>query len=292
MASAVTSGDRHGVFLRSAGSTRFFKMSGAGNDFIGLTEPEAVPSSHQIQAWCQRGLSIGADGVFILERLADADHLKLRYFNADGRAADLCLNATRCAAQLAFELGWAEHSACLQTDSGLVQAQALGPCSVRIEVPKTAASPVSCHLELEHGQLTAYSLTVGVPHLVVSLQALGVDDLGAVDVNRLGQSLRSHADFGEAGTNVDFVHLRDAHRLEIRTYERGVEGETLACGTGVIAASAVAVDRFGAALPLDCLTSGGCVLSVDSAGKDRWALTGDARLVAEGWLLSEAGIWA
>jgi diaminopimelate epimerase len=262
--------------------TRFYKVSGSGNDFLALAEPFAVPSPETIRAWCRRGVSLGADGLFILRRpdaAGTAGVLTMDYFNADGLPADLCLNGTRCAAQLAFHLGWAEGTVRLSTGAGTFSGRRLDGESTAIDLPFPADPPQELTVEAGGASHTGYRLLVGVPHFVLPWGA----DLAGAPVRALGAELRHHAAFGAPGTNVNFVRFPGPQRMEIRTYERGVEDETLSCGTGVLASAAVGLATAGTRLPLRVATQGGFELEVDGDPASRcWSLAGDARVVAAG----------
>jgi diaminopimelate epimerase len=264
----------------------FHQLSGSGNDFLALAEPAQVPAPGTIRAWCRRGVSIGADGLFVLRR--EERGAAMDYFNADGLPADLCLNGTRCAAQLAFHLGWAAARVSIRTPAGVFAVRRLDEARVAVEVAMPAEEPREMTVEIEGRFHTGYRLIVGVPHFVL----LWPEDLGDAPVRELGRALRYHAVFGPAGTNVNFVRFPARDRMEIRTYERGVEDETLSCGTGVLASAAVGQARAGARLPLHVMTQGGFELEVGhlevglQAGL--WSLAGDARVVAAGEILPGA----
>lgn len=268
--------------------TRFYKLSGAGNDFLALAEPAAVPGEAEIRAWCRRGVSLGADGLFVLRRspgaAGAAGGLDMDYWNADGLPADLCLNGTRCAAQLAFHLGWAEGETTVATPAGRFRARQVNIAQVELEVPAPALAPENAPREMTFEvageRVTAWFLLVGVPHLVLPWRA----GLEGAPVVALGRPLRSAPELGPAGANVNFVRFSPSGRpeqMEIRTFERGVEDETLACGTGVLAGAAVGLHLGKARLPLAVLTQGGFELEVGQRGEG-WTLAGDARLIADG----------
>ena len=265
--------------------THFHFLSGGGNDFIALVEPSDSPSPQRIRDWTQRGLSLGADGLFALSRQEDG--VRMEYYNADGGRAELCLNGTRCAAALAFELGWADEEVEIHTDAGAVQASRASEGRVRLSVPP-AEQPRPVAPEIAGTRHEGWFLEVGVPHFVLFTE----DAMASIPVVELGRRLRRHEAFAPAGVNVDFVRLPGPGAMEIRTYERGVEAETLACGTGVLAAVAAAVAEGRAAPPVTALTRGGFELEVTATVEDRfirsWTLTGDARCVAEGELLPGA----
>jgi diaminopimelate epimerase len=282
--------------------TRFFKLSGCGNDFIALVEPAAPPTAGEIRAWCRRGVSLGADGVFALYRPGPGDAapgpassgagsvagVEMRYWNADGGEAALCLNGTRCAARLAFHLGWHRGRVTVRTGAGDLAARDLDGGAVAVEAPRPGAvRPIV--LDTEDGEFKGWQVDVGVPHFVCFRD----DRVEEVPIDRWAPPLRRHPDLGAPGANVDFARMNGRHDLMIRSFERGIEGETLACGTGVLATAAAALAARIAELPLRALTRGGFTLEVvgetNGSRIERWELAGDARLVAEGTLFAAAG---
>lgn len=272
--------------------TAFYKVSGGGNDFLAVVEPERDPSPDEIRAWCARGLSLGADGLFTLRR-GGADHdVAMRYWNADGETAKLCINGTRCAARLALRLGFAADRFRIATDAGVFGARAVAPTEIALELPAPADWPRRKAVRVDGTEVAGWFVTVGVPHYVV----VWPSSLADAPVAELGAQLRRHADFAPAGTNVDFVRFPERHRMEIRSYERGVEAETLACGTGTLAAAAVGLQLDLASLPLAATTLGGFTLTVDGETVDAalrsWSLAGDARIVGALELTPEAGLAA
>lgn len=266
--------------------TRFFKVSGSGNDFVALAEPLERPAPGEIRAWCRRGISLGADGLFILRRdPSEATEAVMEYFNSDGLAADLCLNGTRCAAQLAFHLGWAEGTVTVRTPAGSFEARRLDEGRIALELPVPAEPPRSVTVKAGGNSYTGWFLQVGVPHFVL----LWPEGLGDAPVRELGREIRLHPAFQPAGTNVNFVRFPARDRMEIRTFERGVEEETLSCGTGTLAAAAVGLALDKAVLPLTAETQGGFDLLVaGDPASGSWSLAGDARVVAVGELLPGA----
>jgi diaminopimelate epimerase len=266
--------------------TQFYKVSGSGNDFLALAEPFQVPSPETIRAWCRRGVSLGADGLFVLRRDPGGQSgATMDYFNADGLPADLCLNGTRCAAQLAFHLGWAEGTVTVRTAAGEVPARRIDESRIAVELPVPAGRPRSLTVDEGDASWTGYFFTVGVPHFVL----LWPEELEHAPVRELGAKIRRHPAFGSPGTNVNFVRFPGPDRMEIRTFERGVEDETLSCGSGVMASAAVGLETGRARLPLHVATWSGFELEVDGdLSQKRWSLAGDARVVAEGNLLPGA----
>ena len=236
----------------------------------------------------------------------------MTHYNADGSRADLCINGTRCAARLAFRLGWAHDAVTLITGAGPIRARELhaGGDEVALELP-APREPRERTVATSDGPRRGWLSPVGVPHFVLPWEG----SLAAAPVATLGPALRAHAAFAPAGTNVDFARYVAPHRFEVRSFERGVEAETLACGTGVLAAAAVGRRLGLLALPARALTAGGFEMEVaeaangatdDSAeygdtedggtvdgdtvdgGGARWTLAGDARLLARVELLPAA----
>lgn len=272
--------------------TPFFKVSGSGNDFLALVEPARVPTLEEIRAWCRRGVSIGADGLFTLHR--DGEGIAMAYWNSDGRPANLCLNATRCAVEVVREIGWALNgSTTLRTAAGSFVGYPETGDNAAIEVarPETPRAIELVVPSLAFRAIRGWFVSVGVPHLVVPWEG----SLASAPVVELGRPLRHHVDLGPDGANVNFVAYpqtsRDTRGNEfgLRTYERGVEDETLSCGTGIIAATAVGVALGHLALPVTAETQSGFRVEVDAGGSS-WRLRGDARIVARGELLPAAAV--
>ena len=269
--------------------TAFFKVSGAGNDFIVLADPDRAPDAGSIVGWCRRALSLGADGLFTLApEGTSASELpptvRMIHWNADGRRSELCLNGSRCAAQLAFELGWGGRDGRLRlvTDSGTLGCTRISRSRIRIQVPDALLGPASSvTLTVGDERFVGRTVAVGVPHLVLT-QSTG---LAQVEIDRLGPALRRHPDLGDAGANVNFVRWTSPRTFEIRTFERGVEAETLACGTGVLATARCAESPEE---ELSATTAGGFELTVGRQSDGTLTLEGDARLVARGELLPGA----
>lgn len=264
----------------------FYRLSGGGNDFLAFVDPVAQPKAGLICEWCRRGVSAGADGVLLLYR--EQRSVRMAHYNADGGRSKLCLNGCRCAAQLAFFLGWREEELLLETDIGTSRCRKVDPGRIEIELPTRLARPRGVALQLTTGMVTAHFVEVGVPHLVLPQ----TETLGTAPVLEQGPDLRRHPALGPDGANVNFVrYVRNSH-CEIRTFERGVESETLACGTGVVAAVAVGAMLGELSLPATALTAGGYELEVTGAFGEGIllgpTLTGDARIVARGELLAGA----
>lgn len=266
--------------------THFYKVSGSGNDFLALAEPFGTPAPETIRAWCRRGVSLGADGLFVLRRAGGG--ASMDYFNSDGLPADLCLNGTRCAAQLAFHLGWADGTVTVKTAAGGFTARQIDGTRVAVILPAPAEPPQELTVDAGGASHVGYRLTIGVPHFVLPWP----EGLGNAPVRELGAAIRRHPAFGPPGTNVNFVRFPKPDRMEIRTFERGVEDETLSCGTGVLAGAFVGLSTGRARLPLAVATQGGFELAVEGDLGDPahpwWSLAGDARVVAQGDMLPGA----
>jgi diaminopimelate epimerase len=274
---------------RPAGRIPFAKMSGSGNDFIVIdNRRDLVPRRAMrgfVKAVCRRGLSVGSDGVIFIQRSPRAN-FRWHYYNADGGEAEMCGNGSRCAARFAVLRKIAPKTLTFETLAGVIHAE-VGKTGVTVRLPLPTDLRLHVPLEVDGKQYDAHFFNTGVPHTV-----LFVDDVEAVDVARLGRAIRFHPTFAPAGTNSNFVEIDGPTRLAIRTYERGVEGETLACGTGSVAAALLAGLLGKARSPVTLKTRGGPPLkvafSLHGGAVSRVELTGEARLVYEGTLTPEA----
>ncbi|MEI7529993.1 MAG: diaminopimelate epimerase [Elusimicrobiota bacterium] len=259
----------------------FWKMSGAGNDFVLLTGGRAETAALKKLAvkLCARGAAIGADGLLYVNS-AGKNAVSVRYFNSDGSEA-FCGNGSRCAAWWAYSAGLVRGKKfLLKTISGGLPAEIAGPESVRMRMPDVAAAALYFKGKYPPGVKAAHFLNTGVPHAVVP-----VADLENTDVQGLGRALRYNKAFGPRGTNVDFVSAAGG-RVYVRTYERGVEAETLACGTGMTA-SAVALCLAGKVKPPVTLVARGgekfrVWLKAAGAGATDIYLRGPAKIIFEG----------
>jgi diaminopimelate epimerase len=267
----------------------FTKMNGAGNDFIVIDHRHpCIPAEVMAEfarLVCRRRFSIGADGLILLEPSSRAD-FRWQFFNSDGSVAEMCGNGARCAARFAHLHGLAPKRLRFETLAGMVQAT-VEDNEVTLDMPDPFDIALDQHLAVEGRTLTLHGANTGVPH-VVSI----VDRTGDIDVVHLGRTIRMDPCFAPAGTNVNFAS-RDGDRLQVRTYERGVEAETLACGTGCVASALVAALRLDMSPPVRVVTVGGVELVVGFAlapGPSATAvtLTGPAHIVCTGELTAEA----
>jgi diaminopimelate epimerase len=259
----------------------FYKMSGHGNDFIlvdnwdGVVAPERMPEL--ARALCRRRLSVGADGIVFIEEGPDEVDFGWRFFNADGSEAEMCGNAGRCAARFAYLTGIAPAEMSFMTLAGVIQAE-VQPQTVTIQMTQPSQALLDLAMDVDGDELILSTINTGVPHAVRM-----VDNIEQVDVVGLGRSVREHPDFQPAGTNVNFVCPVDRSRLVIRTYERGVEDETLACGTGAVASVLIAALKDQVDSPTRVVTQSGETLVIhferDGDGFGRVFMEGPVRVI-------------
>jgi len=267
----------------------FYKMSGSGNDFIIVDNRKKILDKTDLANFvaqvCRRKLSVGADGFILLED-TDAVDFKWQYFNSDGSVAEMCGNGARCAARFAYINQITGTDMSFETAAGIVHAQVIGDM-VKINMPDPANLKTDYALELQDDSMSVSSINTGVPHVVITM-----DNIDDAEVVQLGRKIRFHEEFAPAGTNVNFIHLREDGSVAIRTYERGVEDETLACGTGAIAAAIVTAHKAKIKSPVNVLTRSGEILKVyyqEQGGlfSDIY-LEGDARIIYKGRFFEDA----
>lgn len=261
----------------------FTKMNGAGNDFI-LIDGRARKLSlqpRQITRLCDRHAGVGADGLFVLLRCPSgrADWA-WDFYNSDGSSAEMCGNGARCFAKFVQRLAGAKNNITFETRAGIISAAFQGELvTVSLTMPKDLR--LNQTLPLRDGDMTFHSLDTGVPHAV-----LYMPDASQAMVASLGPKIRAHPHFAPRGTNVNFVQLLPGGALLVRTYERGVEGETLACGTGVTAAALISAQLHHLTSPVRVQVRGGEWLDVSFEQiQDQFAnvrLTGPADFVFDG----------
>ena len=262
------------------------KMSGAGNDFLVLDDEAGRSLGDRFVPWvravCRRGISVGADGVLVVSPEGE-DRVRVDFRNPDGSVA-FCGNGTRCAARFAARRGWIRSKGTCVTAVGDVPVEVKGD-RVSLRLPPPSDRGV-LRVETPLGPFEGRWVVAGVPHFVVRS-----DDISSCPLAAIGPVLRAHPAFGEGGTNVDIVTWDGAGTVRIRTWERGVEGETLACGSGAVAAAA-ALRWSGAPESLDIVPRSGIPLRVampDPSGSPPHVdLEGDARVVMEGTVGPEA----
>jgi diaminopimelate epimerase len=261
---------------------RFTKMNGAGNDFVLIDNRlgDLRLAAEQISKICDRHRGVGADGVLLLERAVNGADFRMRYYNADGGEAEMCGNGARCFARFASRVAGPADKLSFETPAGVIGATLQGDL-VCLNMSEPKELQLGITIPLSDRQISAHFVNSGVPHVVVP-----VDDLEHADVRGIGSAVRHHELFVPKGTNVNFLTQRGDQAISIRTYERGVEDETLACGTGVVASALIfaAVQKIDG--PIGVLVRGGNELQVafERAGDEfkNVTLTGPADFVFEG----------
>jgi len=267
-------------------AVRFWKLEGAGNDFLGFDGRSKGfrLSRAGIARFCDRRRGVGADGVLVVEKpKSPKADFRMRYYNSDGGEAEMCGNGARCFALLARAVAARTGKRLrVETRAGVVVLEICGK-DVRVSMTEPGLPKLGRKIVAAGRKVMLDSINTGVPHAVEFVRSLA-----SVDVLRSGRAIRTHSAFAPAGTNVNFVQIGNGGRIEVRTYERGVEGETLACGTGVVASSILSSLRRGIRPPIRVRTRGGDLLTVDFALEADRArkvtLQGPARIVYTGVL--------
>ena len=285
--------------LRTLGRIPFFKMSGSGNDFVVIDNRAGlVPAGTEgelTRLLSRRRLAVGADGVVLIEPADPTTEgdFRWRYINADGSEGEMCGNGAMCGARFAYLNEIAPATCSFQTVSGLIRAEVdPNKAGSRVSLAMVEPGPIQRDLAITAvgHNLTLHAIQVGVPHAVLIVP--NADAFPAHGTfNEVGQAVRLHSAFA-AGTNLNVITVRDPQTLRMRTYERGVEDETLACGTGAVASAVVATALGLVAPPIGVITTGGPTLTVDFTWEGSRAcdvrLTGEARVVATGEIWPEA----
>jgi len=255
---------------------KFSKMVASGNDFVAVSSLPGVSSIGKFaKLICDRKYGVGADGLLIISKAVPGT-VRMRIFNADGSEAEMCGNGARCAALFS-----ARRNVKIKTIAGLVEARVNGN-KVKIKLTEPKAFRLGIPIKVSGRVLSVNFVNTGVPHTVVPV--LGLDK---VDVFGIGRQIRYHKYFSPAGTNVDFIEVLGKDTIRVRTYERGVEGETLACGTGSVASALVFASKVkGDQNKVNVHTQGGEILKVyfkrdRGEFSDVW-LEGNAKLVYKG----------
>ena len=261
---------------------RFTKMNGAGNDFVLLDNRagKLQLAPKQIARICDRHRGVGADGILVLESAADGADFRMRYYNADGGEAEMCGNGARCFARFAEHVAGAKKELSFETPAGIIRAKVDGDLvCLQMSEPKDLRLDIEVVADGE--TFRGHFINTGVPHVVIP-----VAKIENVDVLKNGRAIRRHEMFSPKGANVNFVEKRGRRRIAIRTYERGVENETLACGTGVVASALTFAAPENVDGPIGVLVRGGSELTVgfkrSGEGFSNVTLTGPADFVFEG----------
>ncbi len=271
----------------------FFKMSGSGNDFIlidnrrrqveeNIGEMDVVAF---VQAVCTPKISLGADGLILIQESTKAD-FSWRFFNADGSEVEMCGNGGRCAARFAYLQGIAPERMSFETGAGIIDAEVREDI-VKLRLTDPGDLRPDETIAIDGRDYRVSSINTGVPHVVHY-----VEDLEAFDVFHTGRKIRWHEHWQPRGTNANFVKPVDNHRIRVRTYERGVEDETLACGTGSVASALITAWKGQAASPVDVEVKSGEILRIHfektAVGFRRVYLEGKTAVVCAGRLWPEA----
>jgi diaminopimelate epimerase len=261
----------------------FTKMNGAGNDFV-LVDNRAGNlklTPEQVVRLCDRHRGIGADGLMLLvpARTGQADWA-WDFYNSDGSVAEMCGNGARCFARYVQKTVGMNRNFNFETAAGIIAASFNGNL-VTVNLTRPKDLQLNQTVPLASGPATIHSLNTGVPHAV-----LYVPDADRAMVLQLGPEIRRHAHFGPRGTNVNFVQVLGKNHIRVRTFERGVEGETLACGTGVSASVMISARVHGFTSPVKVQVQGGDQLEVSftevNGAFDNVRLTGPADFVFTG----------
>jgi diaminopimelate epimerase len=267
----------------------FYKMNGSGNDFILIDNRDGSLAVGDVVEFvkrvCQRKVSVGADGLILIEKSTQVD-FKWRFFNADGSEVEMCGNGGRCAARFAFLTGIAGEKVSFETVAGIIDAEVKGDV-VKLRLPDPRNLVAEERIRIGNEELIVSSINTGVPHVVHFVR-----DPDHFDVFATGRAIRYHEHYQPAGTNANFASLIDGHTLRVRTYERGVEDETLACGTGSVASALIAAKKGFVESPVDVCVQSGETLRIHftptAAGFTKVYLEGMTKVVYQGSLWDEA----
>lgn len=268
---------------------KFTKMQAEGNDFIIIDNRRGIVKKRNIRDFvrkmCRRRFSVGADGLILIENSKKAD-FKWHYHNPDGNEVEMCGNGSRCAARFAYLNGITGKKLSLETLAGIINAGVKGN-RVKVELTKPHGLRLGLKIPIDGKNYESNFLNTGVPHVVYFSK-----DINKLDVLGIGRKTRYHKLFAPSGTNTNFVKILGSHSLSIRTYERGVEDETLACGTGAVASSLIAGVLGKVKSPVSVKTRGGKTLKVcfkwNGMEFSDVFLEGETRVVYTGELVKEA----
>lgn len=263
----------------------FYKLNASGNDFIiidnrdGLINRLCKDIPEFVSKVCRQHLSVGADGLILIENSDKAD-FKWRFYNSDGSEAEMCGNGGRCVARYAYIKGIAGSEMSFETLAGIIKAW-VNSNKVKLQLTDPEELKLDYPLRFDETEIFISSVNTGVPHAIVIS-----DNIERIPVEEIGRKIRYHSVFGSQGSNVNFVEIIDQNNVKIRTYERGVEGETLACGTGAVAAGVILKEKGLVNSPVRIWTKGGEVINIYV--EDKVYLEGESRLVFKGELYEEA----
>lgn len=268
------------------------KMSGTGNDFIIIDHRKKfIPLEFRAafaKAVCQRKFSVGADGLILIQNSDQAD-FSWDFYNADGSSAEMCGNGARCAARFAYMKKIAPAAMRFETIAGIIEAEVVDH-SVKLKMTQPEGLALDLKIDFGANDQTIHFINTGVPHAIFF-----VKDNRETPIVNWGSAIRFHEKFQPAGTNANFVEVIDRKTLSVRTYERGVENETMACGTGAVGAALIAAILRQVDPPVTVITSGGEKLIIHFSFENTAPpvitdvyLEGPASLIYEGQLEPEA----
>ena len=260
----------------------FTKMNGAGNDFVMIDNRagDIHLAPGQISRICDRHRGVGADGILLLEKSSNGADFRMRYYNADGGEAEMCGNGARCFARFVDRVAGGRDKITFETPAGVIGARLHGDL-VTLNMSDPVDMRLNMPLQIDGEDTVVHYINTGVPHVVVPVSRVDV-----VHVVTQGAAIRRHEMFSPAGANANFLEKRGTNKIAIRTYERGVENETLACGTGVVASALIFAANENVDGPIGVLVRGGNELTVGfTKHGDHFhevTLTGPADFVFEG----------
>lgn len=266
-------------------------MSGTLNDFIIIDNRDKILDPDHLSDWvkkiCTRKYSVGADGLILIEK-SDRSDFKWRFFNCDGSEAEMCGNGSRCAARFSYLEGITGPNLTFETIAGIIHAEVQGHM-VKVRMTDPTHIKLDSHLSLEGSSVVCSKINTGVPHVVIEVGNLS--DFSLPTLLNLGRTIRNHKYFQPQGTNVNFIEKIDSGHLKVKTYERGVEDITFACGTGVVASALIAHAKQWIQSPVEVETPGGKLkvhFQFDGKNYTEVFLEGDARVIYRGELTDEA----
>lgn len=238
----------------------FQKFEGAGNDFVIIDNRKGLISrpGHMARKLCHRHRSVGGDGLLLVEKSKKASY-RMMYYNADGSYGGMCGNGGRCIALFAFMNGLAPRKHTFEALDHLYEAQIIAQDKVRLRMKDPKDRRAGINIRAKHRSFKADYVDTGSPHAVIEVKT---GTLANLDVVGIGRSIRHHQAFGSKGTNANFIEVIGPKSIRMRTYERGVEAETLACGTGSVACSIVAAVRYSMRSPITVIAASGDRLKV------------------------------
>lgn len=279
------------TLYRKIKEENFFKVCASGNDFIVLLnlEKRVTPEEGKVlsQKLCRSKFSLSADGFIMVETPNNSQaHVAWRFYNSDGSVAEMCGNGARACAKLLYKLNLVPQSFYLETLAGLIFCEVKGD-RVKVALGKPRDLNLNLALKTDHDIYLVHFVNSGVPHVV-----LFWEDIETAPVEKIAPKIRYHEMFKPAGTNVNFVEIfrKDGKTyLKVRTYERGVEGETLACGTGASASAYIASKLGLINFPVEVHTKGGEVLTIEyNPEREILFLEGEALLIGKIQIFEDA----